>query len=68
VVGNNAADLIVTDPPYNVDYEGYTQDRLKIRGDRMSDEQFGQFLAAAFWNCRSICKPGASLYICHSSS
>jgi DNA modification methylase len=68
LVGNNVADLIVTDPPYNVDYEGYTDDRLKIRGDRMSDEQFGQFLAAAFGNCRSICKPGASLYVCHSSS
>jgi DNA modification methylase len=68
LVGNNAADLIVTDPPYNVDYEGYTEDRLKIRGDRMSDEQFGQFLAAAFANCRAIAKPGASLYVCHSSS
>ncbi len=68
LVGNNAADLIVTDPPYNVDYEGYTEDRLKIRGDRMSDEQFAQFLAAAFANCRVVAKPGASLYVCHSSS
>ena len=68
LVGDNAADLIVTDPPYNVDYEGYTEDRLKIRGDRMSDEQFAQFLAAAFANCRAITKPGASLYVCHSSS
>ena len=32
-----AADLLFTDPPYNVDYEGYTEERLKIRGDRMSD-------------------------------
>ena len=33
------ADLIFTDPPYNVDYEGYTEDKLKIKGDRMSEEQ-----------------------------
>lgn len=31
-----SADLVFTDPPYNVDYEGYTEDRLKIKGDRMS--------------------------------
>jgi len=35
-----AADLAFTDPPYNVDYEGYTEDRLKIKGDRMSDAEF----------------------------
>jgi DNA modification methylase len=68
LMAGNAADLIFTDPPYNVDYEGYTEDRLTIRGDRMTDEQFKQFLEAAFRSCRSAVKPGASLYICHSSS
>jgi len=63
-----AADLIFTDPPYNVDYEGYTQERLKIKGDRMSDAEFKQFLGAAFRSCRAVVKPGASLYVCHSSS
>ncbi len=63
-----AADLVFTDPPYNVDYEGYTEDRLKIRGDRMSDAEFKQFLEAAFRSCRAAVKPGASLYVCHSSS
>ncbi len=64
----DAADLVFTDPPYNVDYEGYTEERLKIKGDRMSAEQFQQFLAAAFSNYRHIAKLGASLYVCHSSS
>jgi DNA modification methylase len=64
----DAADLIFTDPPYNVDYEGYTDDKLKIQGDRMSDADFKQFLEAAFRSCRSVVKPGASMYICHSSS
>lgn len=63
-----AADLVFTDPPYNVDYEGYTEERLKIKGDRMSDADFKQFLESAFRSCRTAVKPGASLYVCHSSS
>jgi DNA modification methylase len=62
------ADLVFTDPPYNVDYEGYTEERLKIKGDRMSDADFKEFLENAFRSYRSLVKPGASLYICHSSS
>jgi DNA modification methylase len=68
LMGTDAADLIFTDPPYNVDYEGYTDDKLTIEGDRMSDADFKQFLEAAFRSCRSVVKPGASMYICHSSS
>ena len=66
--GGAAADLVFTDPPYNVDYEGYTEDRLKMQGDNMTAEQFRQFLATSFANYRAIVKPGASLYICHPSS
>ena len=68
LVGSDVADLIFTDPPYNVDYEGYTEERLKIKGDRMSEVEFKQFLQAAFRSCRIASKPGASLYVCHSSS
>jgi DNA modification methylase len=68
LMAGDSADLVVTDPPYNVDYEGYTEQRLKIKGDRMSDAEFKLFLAAAFGSCRTIVKPGASLYVCHSSS
>jgi DNA modification methylase len=67
MAGENA-DLIFTDPPYNVNYEGYTEEHLTIEGDRMSDEQFRQFLEASFRSCRSAVKSGASLYVCHSSS
>src|ERR1035441_8649738 len=63
-----AADLVFTDLPYNVNYEGYTEDHLTIQGDRMSDADFKQFLAAAFQCYRSIVKLGASLYVCHPSS
>ena len=68
LIGGEAADLVFTDPPYNVAYEGYTEEKLTIKGDRMSDADFKQFLQAAFLGCRSLVKPGASLYVCHSSS
>jgi DNA modification methylase len=68
LMANEAADLVFTDPPYNVNYEGYTEDRLTIEGDRMTSEQFDQFLRAAFSSYRHIVKPGASMYVCHSSS
>jgi DNA modification methylase len=68
LMDGDAADLVFTDPPYNVDYEGYTEDRLTIKGDRMTDEQFCEFLATTFGNYRRIVKPGASLYVCHPSS
>jgi DNA modification methylase len=63
-----AADLVFTDPPYNVDYEGYTQEQLKIQGDHMTPEQYCKFLATTFGSYRRIMKPGASMYVCHPSS
>jgi DNA modification methylase len=68
LMGSDSADLVFTDPPYNVDYEGYTEEKLKIQGDRMPDAEFVRFLEAAFRTCRTIVKPGASLYVCHGSS
>jgi len=65
---DDTADLVFTDPPYNVNYEGYTEDHLTIQNDRMTDEQFEQFLSAAFRSYRSLVKQGSSIYICHSSS
>jgi DNA modification methylase len=68
LIAGSPADLAFTDPPYNVDYEGYTSDRLKLQGDRMSAEQFQRFLCSSFEAHRAAVKPGASLYVCHSSS
>jgi hypothetical protein len=45
LMGNDAADPVFADPPYNIDYEGYTELRLKIKGDRMSER-----ISSAFWN------------------
>jgi DNA modification methylase len=68
LMAGEAADLIFTDPPYNVDYEGYTKEKLKIQSDRMSDADFSRFLEQSFQAYRTSIKPGASLYVCHSSS
>ena len=65
---NSPADMVFTDPPYNVDYEGYTEDKLTIQGDRMSNEQFASFLASTFASYKSVMKSGASMYVCHPSS
>jgi ParB-like chromosome segregation protein Spo0J len=63
-----AADLVFTDPPYNVDYQGYTDERLTIQNDKMTPEEFRQFLESTFRSYRTVVKKGASLYVCHSSS
>jgi len=51
-----------------VAYEGYTEEKLTIQGDRMTPEQFRSFLEARFGNYRQIVKAGGSLYVCHPSS
>lgn len=57
------ADLSVTDPPYNVAYEGGTKDKLKIENDKMSDGAFHDFLVAAFTRMNEALKPGAANYV-----
>jgi DNA modification methylase len=54
-------DLLFTDPPYNVDYEGKTKDALKIKGDRMADAAFFSFLPAAYQNLAIVTKEGAGI-------
>jgi DNA modification methylase len=67
LMSRERADLMFSDSPYNVDYEGYTEDHLKIQNDRMSAEQFRTFLGAAFASYHAVAKPHASLYVCHPS-
>lgn len=65
--GQNA-DLLVTDPPYNVSYEGKTKDKLKIENDEMNDTSFREFLKNAFFSACTVMKPGAVFYIWHADS
>ena len=60
------ADLWLTDPPYNVDYEGGTG--LKIQNDNMADGEFRQFLCDVYSTANQVLKPGAAFYIWHADS
>ena len=62
------ADLFLTDPPYNVAYEGKTKDKLKISNDSMEDTAFREFLASAFETAKQNMKAGAAFYIWHADS
>jgi DNA modification methylase len=62
------ADLWLTDPPYNVSYEGKTKDALKIQNDSMHDKAFRQFLVDSYVAANCFLRPGASFYIWHADS
>lgn len=57
------ADLWITDPPYNVVYEGKTKDALKIKNDNMSNEDFRVFLRGAYSAADQNMKDGGCFYI-----
>lgn len=66
--GDQLVDMWLTDPPYNVGYEGKTKDALKIKNDSMGDDQFRQFLRDAYSAADTVMKPGAVFYIWHADS
>ena len=61
-------DMWLTDPPYNVAYEGGTKEKLTIQNDNMGDEQFRAFLRDAYVTADTVMKPGAVFYIWHADS
>ena len=56
--------LYLTDPPYNVAYEGKTKDRLTISNDEMESDDFRKFLTDAFTNADTVLMQGGVIYIC----
>lgn len=77
LMGGREADLILTDPPYNVDYSAKNEvlnkadkgNRIQkdIANDKMTREQFGEFLNKAFEGMFRVAKPGAGIYIFYAS-
>jgi site-specific DNA-methyltransferase (adenine-specific) len=65
---NQLADLVVTDPPYNVAYEGKTKDALTIKNDKQGDSEFYQFLYDFYTALGSYTKAGGSWYVWHADS
>lgn len=62
------ADLLLTDPPYNVAYEGKTEDGLTIANDDMDPASYRRFLATTFSAASRVMRPGASFYIWHADT
>ena len=65
LVGEQKMDLLITDPPYNVDYEGGSG--MKIQNDNMSGEEFYKFLVKAFTNANNFLKDGGAFYCWYAS-
>lgn len=68
LVQGQLVDMWLTDPPYNVAYEGGTKEKLTIQNDSMGDDQFRQFLRDACVTADTVMKPGAVFYIWHADS
>ena len=52
-------DMVFTDPPYNIDYEGVKDKRDKIKNDKMNDDSFVDFLTQTLYSCETM-------YVCCS--
>lgn len=66
LTAGQSVDMWLTDPPYNVAYEGGTKDALKIQNDDMGDDDFRQFLRDAYVAADAVMKAGAVFYIWHA--
>lgn len=81
LMNGEKADMVITDPPYNVDYKAKDEflekyrpcKRVKagkysgIENDKMENSQFVNFLTAAFINLKDSLKKGGAFYIWHSA-
>ena len=65
LMGEEKANLVVTDPPYNVNYEGSAG---KIKNDNMDNENFYKFLFDAFVNTESVMADDSSIYVFHADT
>ncbi len=64
LLDGNKADMVFTDPPYNVDYDGGTKKRDKIQNDKLNN--FYDFLLDSFTILNTYIKKGGSVYVCHA--
>ncbi|NCC85453.1 MAG: DNA modification methylase [Clostridia bacterium] len=65
LMAETKANLVITDPPYNVNYEGSAG---KIKNDNMENDAFYHFLFDAFTNTASVMANDASIYVFHADT
>lgn len=65
LLGDEKVNLVITDPPYNVNYEGSAG---KIKNDNMEDDKFYNFLFDAFSNTEKYMADDASIYVFHADT
>lgn len=59
LMNGDKADMVFTDPPYNIDYQGVKDKRDKIKNDKMPDADFVDFLTQSLMGCETM-------YVCCS--
>jgi len=68
LMNGEKADMVVTDPPYNVAYEGGTKEKLTILNDSMGSDEFYKFLYDFYTALSTSVKKGGAIYVWHASS
>lgn len=66
LMNGEKADMVHTDPPYNIDYEGGSKKREKIANDKLDD--FPKFLYDVYTTIATALKKGGAIYVWHASS
>lgn len=66
LMAGELANLVITDPPYNVDYTGGTKSKMKILNDSMPDAKFRAFLTDAYKVMFDVMEAGAPIYVFHA--
>lgn len=66
LMGADRADLMWTDPPYGVEYEGKTAEKLRIQND--GKMELAGLLRGAFDAAADVLKPGAPVYVAHADT
>jgi site-specific DNA-methyltransferase (adenine-specific) len=68
LMGGKTADLLQTDPPYGVDYQGFEQSREQLANDGLTDKEFINFLTTALKAADKVLKQGGAFYIWHAGN
>ena len=68
LMGEEKGQLVVTDPPYNVNYEGSTKEKLKIANDNLSGNEFYYFLLGSYSRVYESLEDGGGIYVFHADT